>query len=68
MIVSDEGQMRAAIIIRDAAAEMTRAADRMESASHRIGLLLEDGYGGNGLRLIELLDQAQSEKQNEPDA
>lgn len=46
--------------MRDAADKMTLAADRMEEAARRIALLLEDGYGGNGLRLIEALEKAQT--------
>ena len=39
--------------IEEAASNMGLAADRMESAAQRIAVLFEDGYGGNGLRLIE---------------
>ena len=60
-MISDEGQMKAACIIRDAADSASRAADRMEEASRRIAVLLEDGYGGNGLLLIELLQQAKTD-------
>lgn len=48
--------------IEDAASKIERAADLMESASQRIAHLLEDGYGGNGLRLIELLETARTEE------
>jgi hypothetical protein len=44
--------------IEEAAARMSNAADRTEAAAHRIALMLEDGYGGRGLQLIELLEQA----------
>jgi hypothetical protein len=37
------------------------AADRIEAAAHRIALLLEDGYGGNGLVLLEALQSAAKE-------
>ncbi len=42
--------------IEEAASKMNQAADRMEFAAQRIAVLLEDGYGGNGPRLIELLE------------
>lgn len=42
--------------IEEAASNMGLAADRMESAARRIAVLFEDGYGGNGLRLIELME------------
>ena len=57
MINSSEDNIRAACIMRDAAENMSRAADRMEAAAHRIAMLFEDGYGGNGLKLIELLEK-----------
>ena len=61
-IVSDEGQMQAAYIMRDAANKTDHAASTIEEAARRIAVLLEDGYGGNGLLLVKLL---QKEKQNE---
>ena len=48
--------------IEDAAQRMSSAAERMEAAAKRIAYLLEDGYGGNGLRLIELLESAETDK------
>ena len=56
MIISDEGQMSAACRMKSAAEEMSRAADRIESAVRRFEVLLEDGYGNNACRLIELLE------------
>lgn len=35
---------------------MRWAATRTEEVAQRITYLLEEGYGGNGLRLIELLE------------
>lgn len=32
------------------------ASSRAEDAAHRLAYMLEPGYGGNGLRLIELLE------------
>ena len=43
--------------MREAADRISRAAQQMEEASFRIAHLLEDGYGGNGVRLIELLEE-----------
>ena len=40
-----------------AADRMSQAADRVEAAAQRLANMLEDGYGGNGLRLIELLER-----------
>ncbi len=51
--------MKAACIMRDAAERMQGAANRAEEAARRIACLLEDGYGGNGLKLIELLEREQ---------
>jgi hypothetical protein len=48
--------------MKDAADRAMQAADRMEAASHRIALMLEDGYGGNGLRLAEALEKLALEK------
>lgn len=47
--------------MESAANTVSRAADRMEEAAQRIAHLLEDGYGGNGLRLIEALENARVE-------
>lgn len=54
-MVSDEGQMKAARIARDAAAEMQRAASEMTQAVMDLKMLLADGYGGNGVMLLEEL-------------
>lgn len=51
-----EMAMRAASRMESAAADTTRAADRMEEAASRMAHLFEDGYGGNGLRLIDLME------------
>jgi hypothetical protein len=44
--------------MEEAATKMDQAADRAEEAARRIACLLEDGYGGNGIRLIEALEAA----------
>ena len=58
--MDDESMWKAAHRMDAAADVARRAADRMEEAAHRIALLLEDGYGGNGCRLIEALEKAQA--------
>lgn len=60
---TDEGQMHAARIMRESADKMSYAADRIEQAAQRIALLLEDGFGGNGVRLMEALEKADAAKQ-----
>lgn len=55
----NEESMWKAVHRMDAAADTSsRAANQMEEASRRIAHLLEDGYGGNGIRLIEALENA----------
>jgi hypothetical protein len=44
--------------MEEAASRASQAAASMEAAAQRIAFLLEDGYGGNGLKLIELLEEA----------
>ena len=63
-MISDEYMMKAAGRMQDAADRAQVAADRMEAAAHRSALLLEDGYGGNGLKLIEALESAKVESSN----
>jgi len=46
--------------IEAAGERIGRAAQQAEDAAQRIAAMLEHGYGGNGLRLIELLEAAQS--------
>lgn len=46
--------------IEDAASKFGHEADRIEAAAQRMAAMFEDGYGGNGLRLIDLLESAQS--------
>lgn len=61
-MMSDEYMLKAAARMQDAAQTASAAADRMEQAVHRLACLLEDGYGGNGLRLIELLEKQNAEQ------
>ena len=59
----NEESMWGAVHRMDAAAQkMEMAADRAEAAAQRIALLLEDGYGGNGIRLLEALENFDFEK------
>lgn len=58
--MNEEQIRRAASRMEEAAEQATRAADRMEESARRIAHLLEDGYGGNGLRLLEALDEAKN--------
>ncbi len=59
--MSDESMWKAVHRMEATADRMNQAADRAEEAARRIAHLLEDGYGGNGLRLIELLEAATQE-------
>ena len=64
-MINEEQMWKAAHRMSEAADQAQRAADRMEEAAQRIAHMLEDGYGGNGLRLIELLEQQQADKPTE---
>jgi RecA/RadA recombinase len=55
-VLTDEGMLQAARLNRDSAERMEHAASVIEEAARRIGLMFEDGYGGNALKLIELLE------------
>ena len=52
----DDSDWHAVHRIEAAARQAERASYRIEEAAQRIGVLLEYGYDGNGLRLIELLE------------
>lgn len=54
-MISDEYQMKAAYIMQAAASEMTAAAGNIQEAVRQLQFLLADGYGGNGLCLLEEL-------------
>ena len=47
-----------------AAEQVRREADRIEESVRRFAVLLEDGYNGNGLRLIELLENQNVDAQD----
>ncbi len=56
--IDTEGMLRAACIMRDAAEKNARAADRIEDSVRQLHTMLDDGYGNNACRLIELLSKA----------
>jgi len=60
--VNDEDMKQVARQIQEAANKAQEAADRIEVAAFKITMLLENGYGGNGLRLIEALEDAKVNK------
>lgn len=60
--MSDNLSWQAVHRMEAAADRMSQSADRMEAAANRLAYLLEDGYGGNGLRLIEALERAEVKK------
>lgn len=57
--MSDDQMWKVAHHMRESAERSERAADRIEEACQRLAFMLEPGYGGNGLRLIELLENAE---------
>jgi hypothetical protein len=61
--MDNEQAWRAARYLSDAADRATRAADRLEEVCHKLTHLFEDGYGGNALRLIELMESKSIEPQ-----
>lgn len=54
--MNEESLWKAVHRMEEAADKSQRAAETMEQAAARIAHLFEFGYGGNGLRLIELLE------------
>lgn len=55
-MITDEGMARAAARMQEAADRMASAADRVETAVQRLAVMIEEGYGGNVPKLIELLE------------
>jgi len=51
-----DSMRRSASAAEESAERIVRAAQQMEDAATRIAHMLSPGYGGNGLRLIELLE------------
>ncbi len=64
-MISDEYMLKAAARMQDAAERSQAAADRIEQNVQRLAYLLEDAYGGNGLRLIEALETAKTAQESE---
>lgn len=60
-MISDEGMMNAAIVMRNAAETNQRAADRIEEAVRQIQMLFDAEYGGTAPRLLEELEKAKGE-------
>jgi len=54
--MNEESMWKVVRRMDEAADKADRAATTMEQAAQRIAFLLEDGYGGNGLRLLEALE------------
>lgn len=61
-MINEEQMWKAAHHMSEAAETAKRAADRIEEAVSRLAHMLEDGYGGNALRLIELLEKQQEQE------
>lgn len=61
MSLNDESLWKAVHRMEEAAERITRAAEQADQAVQRLAYMLEDGYGGNGLRLIELLEAVNME-------
>lgn len=57
-MISDEGQMDAARVMRDAAEKNQRAADSIEESVRKLQVLLDPSYGGSASRLLEELEKA----------
>ena len=59
-MISDEYMMKAAMKMQDAAGRSERAASSMDASVQQLRMLLEDGYGGNGVLLLEALRGAKA--------
>lgn len=55
-MIDESSLWRAVHRIEEAERKMGQHVQQVEDAAKRIAMLLEDGYGGNGLKLIELLE------------
>lgn len=58
-MISDEGQKHAAHGMQQAAQQAATAIANLDSLTLRLEFLFKDGYGGNAIRLIELLERMQ---------
>jgi hypothetical protein len=52
---TDEGQMRAACVMRDAAELNAKSADRIEEALRQIQMIFDPAYGGTAAQLLDKL-------------
>jgi hypothetical protein len=57
-MISDEGQMNAARVMRDAAEMNQRAANDIAESVRQMQMLFDAGYGGTAPRLLEELEKA----------
>jgi hypothetical protein len=57
IVAAAEDAHRAANRMEQAAKSANEAAERMESVLHQLRMLVDDGYGNNVTRLIELLSK-----------
>jgi hypothetical protein len=64
--MSAEDAWKAARMLQDAADKAERAAYGVDSAVHDLKVMFEDGYGGNALRLIELLEKLELQEDGRP--
>ena len=60
--MDEETLRRIASRMEEAANQAKRAADRMEESAQKMEHLLADGYGGNGLRLLDALTNAKEKE------
>jgi hypothetical protein len=63
-MINSEDMWRAVHRMEEATQQANQAADRLEEASRKIMFLLEDGYGGNGLRLMLALEKLESKNES----
>lgn len=59
MNMDEESLRRIASRMEEAADTARRAAESMSESAQRMAVIFEDGYGGNALRLIELMEAEQ---------
>jgi hypothetical protein len=52
-MLSDEGQLQAAVIMREAAEKNERAANTFAESVNKLELLIGSGYGNNIEKLLE---------------
>ena len=62
MLLTDEGMMNAAYVIREAARENHRTSDRIEEAVRQMSIIFDVDYGGAAPKLLELLQDMKTER------